>query len=106
MTNKRDPRSEVKTRADLDRLIDKHWENPGLLHGDLWIVSKKNPYFPLGTYVYSFDQGFQKVRLRRVPPPQGSPSRGPLWRLETEDSIFVPHSALLPFVRKIPRRQF
>ena len=71
----------------------------------LYIISKRNPYFRPGTFVYLYDQGWQKVKLvkKKRAREVGSPSAGWLYTLKETPGIMLPESALAPFVRPLPR---
>ena len=78
-------------------------------NSDLFMVYKRNPYFRVGTPVYLYNEGFQKVEFAQSGRAPGTAevrgSRGPLWKIKPMDhSLLVPRKELMPFVIRMPRR--
>jgi len=59
----------------------------------LYVVREPNPYFPLGTYVKRYEDGYEKVELEGT-------GRATFWHT---DSILLPHATLDPFLTKVQK---
>lgn len=58
----------------------------------LYVVRKRNPYLRPGTFVESFDDGFQKCRIAQ---------EGNRLSIRGHEGIIIPYTALAPFVSKV-----
>lgn len=106
MTQDRDDRK--LSQGEFAEIVENFEDNMDM-NSDLYVVFRKNPYYRIGTYLYLYNEGFQKVEMVQSGRADGSAqvggSRGPLWRIKPiNDAILIPRNTLLPFVKKMPRR--
>lgn len=73
----------------------------------LWVVRKRNPFWPPGTYVRRFDQGWQRVKMETIKVPHPTnPRLPPSLRVEDKGcyGILLPYAALAPFASRVLRQ--
>ena len=73
----------------------------------LFFVWRKNPYFPLGSWVYLYNEGFQQVKMVESGRADGGKevrgSRGKFWKIKPVEGLIIPRLEVMPYVRRMPK---